>query len=34
MLAHRLPAEHLKKGFGGFLVLVASYILIKSVLFG
>jgi uncharacterized membrane protein YfcA len=34
MLSHRLPAEHLKKGFGGFLMLVASYILIKSVLFG
>jgi hypothetical protein len=32
MLAHRLPAEHLKKGFGGFLILVASYILINQVL--
>ncbi len=33
-LAHQLHAEHLKKGFGGFLLLVATYILIKSVLFG
>jgi len=32
-LGHRMPAELLKRGFGGFLVLVASYILIKSVLF-
>jgi len=32
-LGHRLPADLLKKGFGGFLLLVASYILIKSVLF-
>ena len=32
-LSHRMPAELLKRGFGGFLVLVASYILIKSVLF-
>jgi len=32
-LAHRLHADHLKKGFGGFLLLVATYILIKSVLF-
>jgi len=33
-LSHRLHGDHLKKGFGGFLMLVASYILIKSVLFG
>ena len=32
-LGHRMPAELLKRGFGGFLLLVASYILIKSVLF-
>lgn len=32
-LSHRLPAELLKKSFAVFLVLVASYILIKSVLF-
>ena len=32
-LGHRLPAELLKKGFGGFLLLIASYILFKSVLF-
>lgn len=32
-LGHRLPAELLKRGFGGFLLLVASYILFKSVLF-
>jgi len=32
-LGHRLPADLLKKGFGGFLLLVASYILFKSVLF-
>lgn len=32
-LGHRLPADLLKRGFGGFLILVASYILIKSVLF-
>lgn len=32
MLCHRLPAELLKRGFGAFLVLVASYILLKSVL--
>lgn len=31
MVAHRLPAEHLKKGFGGFLVLVASYILVTQI---
>lgn len=31
MLAHRLPAEHLKKGFGGFLLLVASYILVNQI---
>jgi uncharacterized membrane protein YfcA len=31
-LGQRLPAELLKKGFGGFLVLVASYILVKSVI--
>ncbi len=30
MLAHRLPADLLKRGFGSFLVLVASYILIKQ----
>jgi uncharacterized membrane protein YfcA len=34
LLAHQLHSDHLKKGFGGFLMLVASYILIKSVLFG
>ncbi|MBU0500839.1 MAG: sulfite exporter TauE/SafE family protein [Gammaproteobacteria bacterium] len=33
MIGHRLPAVLLKTGFGVFLVLVASYILIKSVLF-
>ncbi len=32
-LGHYLPANLLKKGFGGFLLLVASYILFKSVLF-
>ena len=32
-LSHRLPAALLKKSFASFLVLVASYILIKSVLF-
>lgn len=32
-LGHRLPADILKKGFGGFLLLIASYILFKSVLF-
>jgi uncharacterized membrane protein YfcA len=31
-LARRLPGELLKRGFAGFLVLVASYILLKSVL--
>ncbi len=30
MLAHRLPADLLKRGFGSFLLLVASYILIKQ----
>ena len=30
-LCHRLPADRLKKGFGGFLLLVATYILFKSV---
>ena len=30
-LAQRLPAEQLKRGFGVFLVLVASYILINQV---
>ncbi len=30
MLAHRLPADLLKRGFGFFLVLVASYILIEQ----
>ncbi len=32
-LSHRLPASLLKRGFGVFLVFVASYILVKSVLF-
>lgn len=32
-LGHRIPADLLKRGFGGFLLLVASYILFKSVLF-
>ncbi len=32
-LGHSLPANLLKKGFGSFLLLVASYILFKSVLF-
>lgn len=31
-VAHSLPAELLKRGFGVFLVLVASYILIKQVI--
>ncbi|VAW75172.1 hypothetical protein MNBD_GAMMA14-2407 [hydrothermal vent metagenome] len=31
-VGHRMPADLLKRGFGGFLVLVASYILFKSVL--
>ena len=31
-LGQRLPAALLKKGFGGFLLLIASYILLKSVL--
>ena len=31
-LGHRIPADLLKRGFGVFLVLVASYILVKSVL--
>jgi uncharacterized membrane protein YfcA len=31
MLGHRLPAEHLKKGFGLFLILVASYILFNQI---
>lgn len=30
-LSHRLPADLLKRGFGGFLILVASYILIKQI---
>ena len=30
-LCHKLDAEYLKKGFGGFLVFVASYMLFKSV---
>ncbi len=34
LLAHRIHADSLKKGFGGFLLLVATYILIKSVLLG
>ncbi|MBU0752953.1 MAG: sulfite exporter TauE/SafE family protein [Gammaproteobacteria bacterium] len=29
-LAHRFSQETLKRGFGGFLVIVASYILLKS----
>ncbi len=33
LLSHHLPADLLKKGFGAFLLLVASYILFKSVLF-
>ncbi len=32
-LGHRLPADLLKKGFALFLLLVASYILLKSVIF-
>ncbi len=32
-LGHRLPTGLLKRGFGGFLLLVASYILLRSVLF-
>lgn len=31
-LAHRFSQETLKRGFGGFLVIVATYILIKSAL--
>jgi uncharacterized membrane protein YfcA len=31
-LAHRFSQEMLKRGFGGFLVIVASYILLKSAL--
>ena len=31
-MAHRFSPETLKRGFGGFLVIVATYILIKSVL--
>jgi uncharacterized membrane protein YfcA len=31
-LAHRLPADLLKKGFGGFLLLIASYILIQQLI--
>lgn len=31
-IAHRFSPEMLKRGFGGFLVVVASYILIKSAL--
>lgn len=31
-LSQRLSAEKLKRGFGVFLVLVASYILVKSVI--
>ncbi len=34
LLAHRIHGEHLKKAFGVFLLFVATYILIKSVLFG
>ncbi len=32
-LGHRIPTDFLKRGFGAFLVLVASYILFKSVIF-
>lgn len=32
ILAHRLPAEQLKKSFGVFLLLVASYILINQII--
>ncbi len=32
LICHRLQADRLKKGFGIFLLLVASYILFKSVL--
>jgi uncharacterized membrane protein YfcA len=32
LVCHRLHADRLKKGFGVFLLLVASYILIKSVI--
>ncbi len=32
LIGHRLPAELLKRGFGVFLILVASYILVKSVI--
>ncbi|MBD3609024.1 MAG: sulfite exporter TauE/SafE family protein [Gammaproteobacteria bacterium] len=32
LIGQRLPAETLKRGFGGFLLLVASYILFKSVI--
>jgi uncharacterized membrane protein YfcA len=31
-LAHRFSQETLKRGFGAFLVIVATYILIKSAL--
>lgn len=32
IISHRLPAALLKRGFGIFLIIVASYILLKSVL--
>lgn len=31
LICHRLPAAQLQRGFGAFLILVASYILFKSV---
>ena len=34
ILGHRLHGDHLKKAFGVFLLFVATYTLIKSVLFG
>ncbi|WP_456405041.1 sulfite exporter TauE/SafE family protein [Thiolapillus sp.] len=34
MLGHRLHGDHLKKAFGVFLLFVATYILVKSVLLG
>ena len=34
LLAHRIHGEHLKKAFGVFLLFVATYILVKSVLLG
>ncbi len=32
LLCHHLPADRLKKGFGAFLLLVATYILFKNVI--